>query len=522
MGREGEVVAGAGARLRARESRHPRAGAADPVDGGAREAADRARRRRDARRRAARQHLDRRVRGARRARAARRHASPHRRRSRRTATSPASGTPTSSTARSTACRGTSTRACCSIARDLLAEAGYDAMPHDVGGWRDAMRAIKRARRARAATRIFLPTNEWPQPVDPRAAGRLAAAADGGRARRVLASRRSARAFDFYSSSSATASRPRSSSTRSPTSTRSSRAARSRCTSPAPGTSASSSGACRRTAGRVGHRAAARARPARVGRLVGRRLEPRRLPRRRSTPGGGVEADRVPVASRAAGRASTQLTGDLPARTEAWKRLAARGRPARAAFWDAAPARRCRCPRCRRSSRSWRKRDRAHRSAIRGGRTRRTSRSRRSTRGRSASSRSAAGCWPARERRREPASNRWNETNARGRGCFLAPGAGAHRRLLLPAGCRHRCCSASPTSTSTRSPIRPTRASSGCATTRTCSTTRCSGRRCKNTFYFALVGGPLSVAVSLGAALLVNARVTPLQAVLPHASSSCRS
>ena len=42
MGREGEVVQRAGARLRAREPGHPRRGAADPVVGGAREAAHRA------------------------------------------------------------------------------------------------------------------------------------------------------------------------------------------------------------------------------------------------------------------------------------------------------------------------------------------------------------------------------------------------------------------------------------------------------------------------------------------------
>jgi len=35
---------------------------------------------------------------------------------------------------------------------------------------------------------------------------------------------------------------------------------------------------------------------------------------------------------------------------------------------------------------------------------------------------------------------------------------------------------------------------------------------KNTFYFALVGGPLTVAVSLGAALLVNARAVRLRGV----------
>ena len=35
---------------------------------------------------------------------------------------------------------------------------------------------------------------------------------------------------------------------------------------------------------------------------------------------------------------------------------------------------------------------------------------------------------------------------------------------------------------------------------------------RNTFYFALIGGPLTVATSLGAALLVNARLTPYRAV----------
>src|SRR5512138_2134330 len=34
---------------------------------------------------------------------------------------------------------------------------------------------------------------------------------------------------------------------------------------------------------------------------------------------------------------------------------------------------------------------------------------------------------------------------------------------------------------------------------------------KNTFYFALVGGPLTVAASLGAALLVNARIVKYKA-----------
>ena len=37
-----------------------------------------------------------------------------------------------------------------------------------------------------------------------------------------------------------------------------------------------------------------------------------------------------------------------------------------------------------------------------------------------------------------------------------------------------------------------------------------GRALRNTFYYGLVGGPLSIAASLGAALLVNAKLAPLR------------
>jgi len=37
-----------------------------------------------------------------------------------------------------------------------------------------------------------------------------------------------------------------------------------------------------------------------------------------------------------------------------------------------------------------------------------------------------------------------------------------------------------------------------------------GRALRNTFYYGLVGGPLSIAASLGAALLVNAKLSPLK------------
>jgi multiple sugar transport system substrate-binding protein len=48
-------------------------------------------------------------------------------------------------------------------RDLLAAAGYDSMPGSWRGWRDAMAAVKRQVGPERFA-IFLPINEWPQPV----------------------------------------------------------------------------------------------------------------------------------------------------------------------------------------------------------------------------------------------------------------------------------------------------------------------------------------------------------------------
>jgi multiple sugar transport system substrate-binding protein len=48
-------------------------------------------------------------------------------------------------------------------RDLLAAAGYDSIPQTWAGWLDAMRAIKRMVGPNRYA-IFLPTNEWMQPV----------------------------------------------------------------------------------------------------------------------------------------------------------------------------------------------------------------------------------------------------------------------------------------------------------------------------------------------------------------------
>jgi multiple sugar transport system substrate-binding protein len=48
-------------------------------------------------------------------------------------------------------------------RDLLAKAGYDSIPMTWAGWRAAMEAIKRQQGANRYA-IFLPTNEWAQPM----------------------------------------------------------------------------------------------------------------------------------------------------------------------------------------------------------------------------------------------------------------------------------------------------------------------------------------------------------------------
>lgn len=48
-------------------------------------------------------------------------------------------------------------------KDILAQAGYDSMPQDWAGWVEAMRAIKRMVGPDRYP-IYLPTNEWAQPI----------------------------------------------------------------------------------------------------------------------------------------------------------------------------------------------------------------------------------------------------------------------------------------------------------------------------------------------------------------------
>lgn len=80
-------------------------------------------------------------------------------------------------------------------RDLLARAGYDTMPGDWEGWREAMAAVARAG-GPGRFAIFLPLNEWaPQAALGLQAGSTLLDGQGGRGRFAAAPFR--RAFDFY-------------------------------------------------------------------------------------------------------------------------------------------------------------------------------------------------------------------------------------------------------------------------------------------------------------------------------------
>ncbi len=143
MGREGEVVQELTREFERAESRHPGPGAADPLERGAREAADRLRRRCHAGRLPARQHLGSGVRGA-------RCDHPARRPDRGLARARARGflrrhrrDRTRSEAVSTACRGTSTHGSCSIGRTSWRAPAIRRRRAAGSEWRDAMARIKR-------------------------------------------------------------------------------------------------------------------------------------------------------------------------------------------------------------------------------------------------------------------------------------------------------------------------------------------------------------------------------------------
>lgn len=79
-------------------------------------------------------------------------------------------------------------------RDLLAKAGYDSVPSTWTGWRAAMEAVKRQGSARYA--IFLPTNEWAQPMILGLQAGSPILKDGGRYG-AFSDSAFRRAFDFY-------------------------------------------------------------------------------------------------------------------------------------------------------------------------------------------------------------------------------------------------------------------------------------------------------------------------------------
>ncbi len=171
MGREGEVVQQLMPEFERRHPGRARAGAADPVERGAREAADGLRRRRHARRlpgsatpgcrsssRSARSSRSTTRLAHRRRSRARRLLRRHPRRQRHRRRAP------------TACRGTSTRGCSSTARDLLRGAGYQRA---AGDWDDLARRDGARQAARGAERLRHPAagERVAAAGDPRAAAR---------------------------------------------------------------------------------------------------------------------------------------------------------------------------------------------------------------------------------------------------------------------------------------------------------------------------------------------------------------
>ena len=257
-------------------------------------------------------------------------------------TSPASGTRTSSTATlyGDAVVRRHARALLSHATCSRAPATTRCRDAGTSGAR-RMRARSSARSGRDTLRDLPADQRVDAARDPRPAGRLAAARRRRDARRVLRAARSGARSTFYA-------RPV---------PRRARAAASATTQianlyqefargyvrdvhhrpveprrvPAP--------PARRAAGRVGDGAAARARRRRDRRVAGRRLEPRGLPRARSTRTAAWKL--IEFLSRPEQQVRFyELTGDLPARRERVGRLGARAaiRSSRA-FRDAARARR---------------------------------------------------------------------------------------------------------------------------------------------------------------------------------------
>ena len=80
-------------------------------------------------------------------------------------------------------------------RDLLAQAGYDSVPQSWSAWRTALTALKRRQGAERYP-IFLPTNEWAQPIVLGMQAGSPLLKDGGRYG-AFSDSTFRRAFDFY-------------------------------------------------------------------------------------------------------------------------------------------------------------------------------------------------------------------------------------------------------------------------------------------------------------------------------------
>ena len=409
------------------------------------------RRRRDARRRAARQHLDRRVRGARRARAARR--ARRRVADRRAAptTSPASGT------RNVVDGATygvpwyvDTRVLFYRTRPPRARPATPAPPRR--GPSGATRCARSSARGGAGRYAHPPADRRVGAAgDPRRCRTARRCSrDGGTRGALPRAARSAAAFDVLPRAlPRRASRRRSSNSadREPLPGVRARAT-SRCSSPARGTSASSAPRCPPSCRTTGRRRRCRRPTARrPGRLARRRREPRRSSARSTQPGRGVAARSSSSRGRRSRSRFYELTGDLPARRAAWQRPGARRATAQARAFRAQLERvRADAARCPSGSRSRRSVARARRA---GGPRRRPAAdaalagARRATS--TGSSRSGAGCSTraSRGERERPLSAPATRGRARRapRWLFVAPGARRSSRVFFVAAGRRRAAPA---------------------------------------------------------------------------------
>ena len=418
-----ELVPSSSARTRASASR-----AADPVDRRAREAADRAT---SAARRPTSPSSA--TPGSRSSRRSARSSRSTRRRRRldgaipRRSSSPASGTPTSSTARPTACPGTWTRACSSTApTSSRAPATTDARRPGPSG-ATAMAGDQARASAPDRYAIFLPINEWAQPVilGLQAGSPLLRddATRGAFSRARVPRAPSTFYLDLFRDGLAP---PVGNNEIANLYQEFARGYFAMYITGPWNLGEFRAAAAARAAGRWATAPLARPDGAAPRRVARRRLEPRRCSARSRAQGGGLAARRVPLASPQQQVRFYELTGDLPGARRGVGRTGARARRRRTrAFRDAARAR----ARRRRKVPEW------EQIATRAARTRPSARCAARVPPDSAlaaldatstgCSRSGAGCWSARCASEARADER----------VAIERAAGARRLALRRAGAR---------------------------------------------------------------------------------------